>query len=1755
MVGKNNNIRTIETNLTKRYKAYKSGKRWIYASLASIALGAGLLLGGNASAYADTATQTDTTPIEATSVNAKTSADASTTTNKVAVNTGNSTKADTGTATVNTANKPAADHSDATTSSASDLNLNTTPKSAANNDAQSAVTQTPTTVQTPQTKGQAPESEATSTAPQTQTNQPNSDVPAPVSRTQAAVSDQQFKTAQTYTAALVPQDLKTSQMATTADATLSLSSPAVGYGSNAKSPLTATLKVTAKAGDVYVIYIPANTPVFAYSSVQPLSSTVGTTVVSQHASGAAFTITNTFKIDAVISQEIQFNLANNYGATDVMADVGKTVTKTIDWSANGVKQPPVTFTQTIKPTINLTPVVMTYPNQENIPEVVPDTNYVFSMNVNEANGVLDNGYQSGRVNRGDNFGGSTITIPVPAGFKLDEGNTQKINEFSDKTTITQPGGAGSVLIINVPAGSGAENWEAQGGYRLVGSFEMPQPATDTVYTADGATTFSQTMNADGDQLTGSVAPWTVKILGVNTGGSSVGNGVAGTTAQASKTSLLLDSDPTDDPSFLSSFGFYLDSVTDTSGAKITITIPNGLDATGIQTPASAVNAQVYLPGTTSYQYTLTLADGTTEAGSVNAGEKVTAADGSAIRKVVLTPNYLAPGANTSRTGNLDPNKTPAAPYQRFIVEGQLAHRYDDGRAVKSGDKLTSTITLGFANETQPQKGATSTITQTVVDAVALAIGYMQEDSTTPGVQTAGHLAVQGGEYGQISKQIFEPTYYFVIPTATTVTNVTAKSGAKISTFKADDGHTVVKIDYSGTGITVNTDEAASLGQINLANNPDALPGGYPYLMYIVSPTTSLSNTIKVADKTYTDGNPDAVLMQGGTGDWQIVTASSFYNTALAKGNTNSDPVTHGTSDDQGSATLTFYDNVVYTSLAEDAKNSNAEVAINLPTIGQNGSQYTFNLTGPIKVPTHYTVVSGTGAPMDATVLYSTDFQKVTGDETTPDTTGYVSASEVTDWSKVRSVIVKVNGIKANTATGRIELTGTTAQPFNQQAGKTGNLQTAFYGNGAKVSLGSDNASIKITGTSTIKARYHYVDASGQDQYVYLDDLSQTLTDNTDEFKNDYPTQPAGFSAKDQSLLPAGYQLVTDAAGNVTPKIIDGTGDGAAKFGTVTQAFYDGDFVQYDLVDQASAQLEYVDDDNNGTVVGTPKTVTGVTSGSINWNTNDLPAYYTLSKGQAASGTYTLTAEPGQKIQIHLTHIVDHSQQTTTRTIHYVVADSSYRGTVPVDKVQTITWAVSTDEVTGQGVATAQNLYAMQTTPALAGYTPNVSEVPQKNYGAVSVADLPAAGSNDVTVTYTAAKQAATVEYVDDDHDGAIVGTPTTLTGTTNGTANWDTANQIPANYALAKGQAASGIYTFTVEPHQLIQIHLVHQLATGTATTTRTITYVMANGDQSKTPSPVVETMNWKTVVDKVTGISYAAPLNNYAAVPNPVITGYTPHSTVKQLTEGPMLTSQLSKLNMNVTVLYTADKQTVAITYVNTKTNQPIKTIVVTGKTDDPIVVPDLPGYTLDRSGDPTSFEPGLTKFNVPATPNEGSGNTGGGSDNTGTGTTTTPGDPDTGTTPDNPGGTTTPGNPDTTTTPGEPGTAIIPDNPDVVTTVDNTGTAVAPETPATSQSEGQGVAAGSQTSGGNVQTESTAKGFATADVSTEQVPAQAGLAVTTSTTAKTSGQVNDSKTNSGKLPQTNERNDQAAGLSLLGLVTGMLSLFGVKRRKHDNG
>lgn len=58
-------------------------------------------------------------------------------------------------------------------------------------------------------------------------------------------------------------------------------------------------------------------------------------------------------------------------------------------------------------------------------------------------------YATGQVNSAVNYG-TTIRVPVPRYFTLDESATAARNGFSDETTITQPGGASSDIVITVP---------------------------------------------------------------------------------------------------------------------------------------------------------------------------------------------------------------------------------------------------------------------------------------------------------------------------------------------------------------------------------------------------------------------------------------------------------------------------------------------------------------------------------------------------------------------------------------------------------------------------------------------------------------------------------------------------------------------------------------------------------------------------------------------------------------------------------------------------------------------------------------------------------------------------------------------------------------------------------------------------------------------------------------------------------------------------------------------------------------------------------------------------------------------------------------------------------------------------------------------------------------------------------------------------------------------------------------------------------
>ncbi|WP_156403257.1 mucin-binding protein, partial [Paucilactobacillus suebicus] len=505
-------------------------------------------------------------------------------------------------------------------------------------------------------------------------------------------------------------------------------------------------------------------------------------------------------------------------------------------------------------------------------------------------------------------------------------------------------------------------------------------------------------------------------------------------------------------------------------------------------------------------------------------------------------------------------------------------------------------------------------------------------------------------------------------------------------------------------------------------------------------------------------------------------------------------------------------------------------------------------------------------------------------------------------------------------------------------------------------------------------------------------------------------------------------------------------------------------------DAETATVTYVDDVTGETVK--TDTINGVTdeSGTYTADLSVINSGYRLAEGESATQDYTITTDGSDNLTVHLTHHLTNSTTTSTQTVHYVIlngdgsaADSQTKA--PADNSQTLTWKVVTDDVTGTSYATAEAAgYAAVTSPEIDGYTPDQATIAATYPAPSATADVK---NTEQTVKYAPDASTTTVTYIDD-AAGNVVKTDT-IDGVTDETGTYAVdLSDVNAGYRLASSQSKDVNYTVAPDNSGNITVHLTHSIVDGTATTTRTITYVITDGDSAKTPKTVTQTMNWKTVTDEVTGTSYATAQNSYAAVESPVIAGYTADKlSVAQLSEGNVPTSELADTNVNDTVTYTADEQTVTISYVDTQTGKTVKTATVTGKTDSALTIPDLPGYTVDRTGLPTSFVAGLTQVNVPVTAiasNEPSGNNGGTTNNS--------------------------------------------------TTGNNTGSQTSTSKSASANSL-------------------TAKGNGTANVKASPK---------TNTTA-----------DQNKLPQTSDDKDQAAAVTILGLMTGMFGLIGLKRRKRD--
>ena len=1012
-----------------------------------------------------------------------------------------------------------------------------------------------------------------------------------------------------------------------------------------------TLQLNTNGAGKYAITIPDG---IYEIKTDPLDSNYGTKTVN----GNTYTYDITY--DGLVQIPITIKTKSNYaGEPTPLADIGETQ-KTITWSVDGVEQTPLTFTQTIKPEWNPQSPVRTNPNPTNVKGVPVNTNVTYTFKINETPGVNSDGYTSNIVNSAVNYG-TTITIPVPDGFILDETATKSLNGFTEqyKATITQPNGKGTDIIIEVPKGAGKQYWN-QGsipGYQLVGRYDIPQPEKDLIVSADKPITIVQKLGdgADAQTMEATVPSFTDTIIGKET---SIPLGDFSPTiaeAYGANNNLL---PVTKNDIVVNYFGFTNGTIFSyNDDMKIKVDFPDGLTVNKISTPHTSDN----LPGTTSYAYTFTLTDGTTLSGTVAAGESVSVPEGGNIQSAVFTPNEVAIGAQTAALPAND-LRSQNTNVNAFIAYGHANEKYQNGDAIPNGTQLETTVSIS-STATGDKAWIVKNSQQIVLpeNLTSYLNTYGYQGTTASGQSNSGYLSVYYGSSSATTLNIYEPIFYYVIPATTNVTsplslqvpNVNGDTTAtpKVTSFLADDGRTVVKIDYTGTKYYFNAGMNANT-EVQLNNNADATNGSSPWDIYVVSSTTKLLNT-EYSDSTKNNfstnaaNNPfDTSWVQGnvndlyhlGGGSWTIQQIAGITTAPMIKGNQNSDYTNQGTSNDKGSPKIDISVSVP-NGLTSSVTNGNAYISVPQTSLG---SGFDFELSGPATFEKYPGDVQ---APY--TVTYSDQsFDLYSGNE--PSADAFKTEDQVTDWSKIKTIKVSIPNLAPNSVLGRIIIPGTDPT-IAEDAQKNGYVQTSLYipNFATYTNKATKLPSISINGTANITSRYSYVDQDGTTKTIDIPDLAYSLADN----KDNMPTGAqvlSNLTAADKALIPDGYVVGSVQLIGPTEKSWQTDAPmGTPEFGQQVKYYYNNAIVQYNLVKRYATEtttknvtrtINYVDKTTNTAmptdlVKGQTQTVT-LTQVAVKNDAGEIIGYNT--SGTWNNGVYTPSTDTNGQIKVDVT---------------------------------------------------------------------------------------------------------------------------------------------------------------------------------------------------------------------------------------------------------------------------------------------------------------------------------------------------------------------------------------------------------------------------------------------------------------------------------------------------------------------------------------
>ena len=1245
-----------------------------------------------------------------------------------------------------------------------------------------------------------------------------------------------------------------------------------------------------------------------------------------------------------------------------------------------------------KPTFNLTA-----PDGNKVSALVPDTDYQFTLKLNQGtglNGLTD--FTAAQINSARNYG-SVITIPVPEGFVLNQDISVKNSQIGDKTTIKQVGGAGGDIIITVPKGSGRQGFESAPGYVIVGRF-INHPETTSTFTAAGNITVTeQVLTKDGTkEIKAVLPPWQITLKGAK---DKPSEGQFGVQAWGNNNgNIFTQTVPTKIANY---FNFTNNTaLAYENNLHLTFDFDDGLAINALSTPK--IN-DVDRYGTRSYAYTLTLTDGTKVTGTIDAGGKIDVPtktmtitakshdkDGKeefkdivvpvTIKSADLVPNFWAAGAhgdnilNYRTGGNFGTNQLISD--ETFMAYGYISDVLNNDLHLPKDTKVKSTLTVS-SPAYRPDTKFYATDTQTVMskDSIKSALWasgkqdannryYSPEIDYTK--EKYGSISINvSNDSKKASNRIVEPTFYYVLPAYTNFTgdltnllnlNPGITDGdkskenikPKLTSYMVGNQQ-VIKLDYSGTGFVYDANKDGNT--LPIAIDADAEPGVYKWNVYLFTQTgivnhDAITNTSDVANK-YTQNvvqeaekaGKSGSLYMIGQGDWEIKTPPVAYAPNTVQGNLDVKSVANGKSDDKGSEEMNYA-----TEIANYSSGSIKDpyMLINFPQADpKNG--FTFELTGPEE----FIALNNNLGKDDFTTYYSTktqDLPTVKDRGKVPDMTGYVTAGQVTDWSKIKSAVIKFNTtLPGGTVLGQIVFKGKDST-LKTDAGKTSYFRAAVMGETINPFL-TENTSIKVVGKSTVNTRLHYQDTDRQDHYINVPTMTKEYNDNVD------PMNSSDFDLNSipKELIPDHYELVA----NQTPSIInneDGNSkDATAEFNkTVTYAF-DGDTVQFELtpkIDKATQTINRTvhfrtDGDNSEEVaedVSTPVTVTELT--------NEVTGEKQYSAKITVNGqTQDLLVHVGQNGQISLTlpkvDIPDVSD--------YYVVDSTKTQADVISKTFTFT---------KDGSLTFEN-----------------------------------------TVKYAPVKQELQIKVYDDDSDTPDQDLDTTESGaTTDFTGNSksdfpaDVATNLQAlkdyyerkNYEVVTLPAASGKFDSTNNGSgadtqvQFLEVHLKHvkDVKTESIKVVREVTYSVDSTslDAPKAPDAKVDTFDGvfsRTVTtdkvnNNVTKSDWSGTYTSNGVTSPKLADGYHPDKEIaakatisadflKNTGEDEIAKLISDGLKVSDEVVYSADKQTVKIRVYDDTTNSELSPVTAKSELEGQ-------GKNVEISLD------GLTNSDIPA-------------------------------------------------------------------------------------------------------------------------------------------------------------------------------------------